>query len=69
METITINRKDLKKLVKEDLMELLSDKNTRKYLMEALEDIGLSRAIDEGMKTGPIDKNKFIKNLENRAKG
>ncbi|HQH19393.1 MAG TPA: hypothetical protein PKZ43_07545 [Bacteroidales bacterium] len=69
METITIDKKELNQIitnaVKEALITVLKDK---KGLIEIMENIALSKAIDDGMKTKTIDKDKFMKKLKSRIK-
>ena len=53
METITINRKELKKIIRETFEDVLSDSKDliSEALLEAMEDIGLAKAMESG-KTG-----------------
>jgi lipoate-protein ligase B len=70
MGTITINSEDLKKLIRETFIDVLT---ARKDLIEdavvdAIEDIGLGRAMEEG-KTGEyIDSKEFIEDLKSKIK-
>ncbi len=70
MGTITINSDDLKKLIRETFIDVLT---ARKDLIEdavvdAIEDIGLGRAMEEG-KTGEyIDSKEFIEDLKSKIK-
>lgn len=70
METITISRKELKKIIRETFEDVLSDSRDliSEALLEAMEDIGLAKAM-EGGKTGQyIDTVKFKENLTSKIK-
>jgi hypothetical protein len=70
METITINRKELKKIIRETFEDVLSDSKDliSEALIEAIEDIGLAKAIESG-KTGQyIDSSEFQKKLRSKIK-
>ena len=70
METITINRKELKKIIRETFEDVLSDSKDliSEALLEAMEDIGLAKAMELG-KTGQyIDTAEFKKNLISKIK-
>ena len=65
METITINRKELKKIIRETFEDVLSDSKDliSEALLEAMEDIGLAKAMESG-KTGQyIDTAEFKEKL------
>ena len=65
MATVTINTDNLKNIIKDSLIEILT---TRDDLIEIIEDIGLGKAMDQG-KTGKyIDKKKFMKKLDQKIK-
>lgn len=70
MGTITINSDELKNLLKETFIDVLA---TRKDLLEdavleAIEDIGLGRAIEEGRNSEYIDNKEFIEKLNKKIK-
>jgi hypothetical protein len=70
METITINRKELKKIIRETFEDVLSDSKDliSEALLEAMEDIGLAKAMESG-KTGQyIDTAEFKENLTSKIK-
>lgn len=70
METITINRKELKKIIRETFEDVLSDSKDliSEALLEAMEDIGLAKAMERG-KTGQyIDTAEFKENLTSKIK-
>jgi hypothetical protein len=70
METITINRKELKKIIRETFEDVLSNSKDliSEALIEAIEDIGLAKAIESG-KTGQyIDLSEFQKKLRSKIK-
>jgi len=67
---ITINTDDLKSLLKETLIDVLT---TRKDLiedavMEAIEDIGLGIAMEEGQTGEYVDNEVFLKELDNKIR-
>jgi len=59
----------LKALLKESLIELLEERREEfsELLLEALEDLALSRAIREGEGTGLVDKQEILKIIAGRA--
>ncbi|HCY77259.1 MAG TPA: hypothetical protein DHV28_15175 [Ignavibacteriales bacterium] len=70
METITINRKELKKIIRETFEDVLSDSKDliSEAVLEAMEDIGLAKAMETG-KTGQyIDTTEFKENLTSKIK-
>ncbi|HMN50060.1 MAG TPA: hypothetical protein PKD67_13020 [Ignavibacteriaceae bacterium] len=70
METITINRKELKKIIRETFKDVLSDSKDliSEAVLEALEDIALAKAMETG-KTGQfIDTADFKENLTSKIK-
>lgn len=70
METITINRKELKKIIRETFEDVLSDSKDliSEAVFEAMEDIGLAKAMESG-KTGQfIDTAEFKENLTSKIK-
>ncbi len=67
MQTISnLTTDDLKQIIKESVKETLSEKKLKDIFYEVIEDIAMAKAIDEGMKTDTIDKNKFRKKLKSR---
>jgi hypothetical protein len=58
-----------KALLKETLVELLEERREEfsDLLLEALEDLALSRAIREGEDTGLVDKKEILKIIAGRA--
>jgi hypothetical protein len=70
MDTITITRKELKKIIRETFKDVLTDSKDliSDAVLEAMEDIGLAKAMETG-KTGQyVDTNEFKKNLTSRVK-
>ena len=57
---------DLKKIIKESVKETLSEKKIRDIFYEVIEDIALSKAIDEGMGTGSLNSKNFLKKIKSR---
>ncbi len=66
METITLDREQTKQLIKEVLLELLQDHRSAFYalLVEALEDVALARAIEEGREGKYVSKAELEKWLQ-----
>jgi hypothetical protein len=66
MSSITIDNNELKTLLKQALVELLEEKNQVLYdaLAEAVEEVGLVNAIQEGQASGIVDKERVFKALE-----
>ena len=64
----TIDRKELKEVIRETFIEVLSERKDliEDAVMEAMEDIGLARAMEEGDKGELIDMNDFKKNLTSK---
>ena len=71
METITMSRNELKKLMKETFIDVLTDRKDliEDAVIEAIEDIGLGAAMEEGRTGEYVDKIAFVRKLENRMKG
>jgi len=69
--TITINKSEFEEIigniVEKSVVKALNKKKLffRKIFLETLEDIGLAKAIDEGLKSKTIDKNDFMNKLNN----
>jgi len=63
---ISIDENKLKKLFKEALIEALEEKKDifYKLIAEAIEDVALVRAIQEGEKTKPVSKKEILNILE-----
>ena len=67
MQTISkLTSDDLKQLIKQSIKESLSEKKLKDIFHEVIEDIALSKAIDEGMESESIDKKVFMKKLKSR---
>jgi hypothetical protein len=66
MSSIVIDDQTLKGLLKEALIEVLQERPglLRDMLTEAVEDIGLARAIREGQDTAEVSKEAVLKALE-----
>lgn len=61
METMTINKNELKETVKESLAEILSK---REDLLDIVEDIALGKAIEDGLKSGSVNEQEIFKTLD-----
>ena len=66
MSSIVIDDQTLKGLLKEALIEVLQERPglLRDMLVDAVEDIGLARAIREGQDTPEVSKDAVMKALE-----
>jgi Arc/MetJ-type ribon-helix-helix transcriptional regulator len=62
----TAGESDLKQVVKAALAEVLDERRDllREALAEALEDIGMGRAIEEGLKSGPATREEVFNALK-----
>lgn len=70
METITISRNELKRLMRETFIDVLTNRRDliEDAVIEALEDIGLGIAMEEGRTGEYIDEKEFIQKLESKVK-
>jgi len=66
MSSIVIDDQTLKGLLKEALIEVLQERPglLRDILSDAVEDVGLARAIREGQDTTEVSKDAVLKALE-----
>jgi hypothetical protein len=66
MSSIVIDDQTLRDLLKEALIEVLQERPEllRDMIAEAVEEIGLARAIREGERTAVVDKDAVLKTLE-----
>ena len=71
METITVNRDELKKLMREAFIDVLTERKDliEDAVIEAIEDIGLGLAIEEGRTGEYVDADEFMRKLDARIKG
>lgn len=70
MNAITINRKELKKIIRETLEDVLIEKKALigDAVVEAMEDIGLGKAVEDGRTGEYVDSSEFKKNLASKIK-
>ncbi len=70
METVTISRNELKKLMRETFIDVLTNRKdlVEDAVIEALEDIGLGIAMEEGRTGEYIDEKEFIRKLGSKVK-
>ncbi len=66
MSTLSVEESTLKNLVKEAILELMHDKRDdfEEVLAEVVEDIGLTKAIEEGESTESVDRAEILRVLE-----
>jgi lipoate-protein ligase B len=71
METITVSRKELEKLMRETFIDVLTNRKDliEEAVIEAFEDIGLGMAIEEGRTGEYVDAEGFIQKLDSKIKG
>lgn len=68
MQTLAnLTPNDLKRMIKDSVRETFSEKKLKSIFYDVIEDISLSKAIDEGMNSESIDKNAFLKKLKSRV--
>ena len=65
MQTITMKANELKKLIRETCIDVLTERKDliEDAVIEAIEDIGLGVAMEEGRTGEYIDNQKFIKKM------
>ena len=70
METITINRNELKKIILETFEDVLSARKDliEDAVVEAIEDLWLARAMEEGRTGENVDLVEFKKKLDTSIK-
>ncbi len=70
MNTITTDREELKKIIREVFEDVLSNRSDliEDAVIEAIEDIGMGRAMEEGKKEEYVDNNEFMNRLNDRVK-
>lgn len=68
MDTITMGRNELKKLMRETFIDVLTHRKDliEDAVIEAMEDIGLGVAMEEGRTGEYVGKSAFMRKLENR---
>ena len=71
METIAMIRNELKKLMRETFIDVLTDRKDliEDAVLEAIEDIGLGMAMEEGRIGEYVDEDEFMQKLDNKIKG
>jgi hypothetical protein len=69
MSTISVEEVYLKDLLKQAILELVQERRDvlQDILVEALEDLALARAIEEGESTEVVSKAEILQILEGRA--
>ena len=68
METIAISRKELKQIIRETFVDVLSERKDLigDAVLEAIEDIGLAKAMEEGQTGEYVDLGEFKKKLDKK---
>ena len=68
METITVTRKELEKLMRETFIDVLTNRKDliEDAVIEAFEDIGLGTAIEEGRTGEYVDAKEFRQKLDSK---
>jgi len=70
MESVTMSRNELKKLMRETFIDVLTERKDliEDALIEAIEDIGLGNAMEEGRTGEYVDEDEFVRNLDKKIK-
>ncbi|RJP70492.1 MAG: hypothetical protein C4539_06310 [Ignavibacteriales bacterium] len=70
MENVMINRKELKEIINEVFVDVLSERKDLigSAVIEAFEDIGLAKAIEVGQTGEYLDVTEFKKRLDKKIK-
>ena len=70
MQTITMSPNELKKLMRETFIDVLTERKDliEDAVIEAIEDIGLAISMEEGRTGEYMDNQKFIKKLDSKIK-
>jgi len=71
MEAIAMTRSEFKKLMKETFIDVLTERRDliEDAVIEAIEDIGLGVAMEEGRTGEYVDGNEFMAKLGSKIKG
>ncbi len=71
MEAIAISRNELKKLMRETFIDVLTYRKDliEEAVLDAIEDIGLGAGMEEGRVGEYIEKDECIRKLDNKIKG
>ena len=71
METITMSRHEIKKLMRETFIDVLTERRDliEDAVIEAIEDIGLGMAMEEGRTGEYVPEDEFMRKLDNKIKG
>lgn len=71
METIAISRNELKKIMRDTFVDVLTKRKDliEDAVIEAFEDIGLGVAMEEGRIGEYVDEKKFLHKLDSKIKG
>jgi len=70
MNTVTIKSNELRKIMRETFIDVLTERKDliENAVIEAIEDIGLGIAMEEGQTGEYIDAKEFIKKLDGKMK-
>jgi lipoate-protein ligase B len=70
MNTVTIKSNELRKMMRETFIDVLTERKDliENAVIEAIEDIGLGIAMEEGRTGEYIDAKEFIKKLDGKIK-
>lgn len=71
METIFTSRNELKKIMREAFIDVLTDRKDliEDAVIEAIEDIGLGISMEEGRTGEYVDEKEFARKLDIKIKG
>lgn len=68
METVTISRNELKKIMQETFIDVLTKRKDliEDAVLDAIEDIGMGAAIDAGRAREYVNEKDFLRKLDSR---
>ncbi len=70
MATVSIDRNELRKIISETFVDVLTKRKDliEDAVVDAIEDIGLAAAMQEGRTGDYVDKREFVRKLDSRIK-
>ncbi|MDI6802141.1 MAG: hypothetical protein QMD01_08870 [Thermodesulfovibrionales bacterium] len=70
METISLRRNELKKIMRETFIDVLTERRDiiEDAVLDAIEDIGLGIAMEAGKNSGYVTKKEFLRKLDSKVK-
>lgn len=70
METVSISRNELKRIMRETFIDVLTERKDiiEDAVLDAIEDIGLGVAMEAGKSGDYVEKKEFLRRLDSRVK-